>query len=100
MAARHSFQGEAVFNIGGPSISVKQVIDAIEEVEPVMQGKISFVDNPLPFPPDVDNQVLVEFLGQLPETPLIEGVSETIQLYKSAIANGLVKPSDVKEILA
>jgi UDP-glucuronate 4-epimerase len=100
MAARHPFQGQAVFNIGGDSISVKQVIEAIEVSEPTMKCKISFIDQPLPFPPDVDKNELIKLLGELPHTPLEEGIIETIKIYKQAIDDGKMSMAEVNAILS
>jgi len=100
MAARYPFQGQVVFNIGGDSISVKQVIEAIEVSEPSMKGRITFIDQSLPFPPDVDNSELINLLGELPQTPLLEGVDETIKIYKQAIDDGRMSMAEVDAILS
>jgi len=100
MASRTSFAGAEVFNIGGESVSVPGVIEAIEHSEPAMQGKITFNDQPLPFPPDVDNQELVRVLGPLPNTSLLDGVKETIDIYSAAVNDGSIPMADVEAILA
>jgi nucleoside-diphosphate-sugar epimerase len=100
MAARQAFHGQEVFNIGGDSISVSQVIEAIEKLEPDMRGKITYTDQPLPFPPDVDNQELVKVLGPLPHTSLLDGVKETIDTYRAAVNDGSMTMGDVDAILA
>ncbi len=89
-AARQPIQGAEVFNIGGPSVSTAQVIEAIESCEPEMRGKITYQDTPLPFPPEVDNQALVHLLGELPETPLQQGVSATLEIFHAALRAGKV----------
>lgn len=99
-SALADFEGQDVFNIGGNSISVPEVIQAIEEVEPTMRGKISFIDEPLPFPPDVDNRELENLIGPLPQTTLLDGVRETIVIYRKAIQDGLMDSNDVDAILA
>jgi nucleoside-diphosphate-sugar epimerase len=98
-AARAAFEGAGCFNIGGESVSVPQVITAIEAVEPALRGKLTYNDAPLPFPPDVDNAALVSILGPLPSTPLQQGVAETIQIFKAAIGDGRITAQDVENIL-
>jgi len=91
-AARVSFEGAEVFNIGGDSVSTPQVIEAIEKAEPIALGKITFSDVPLPFPAEVDNQSLINAIGAVAFTPLSEGVHETIEIFRSALAEGKIKP--------
>jgi nucleoside-diphosphate-sugar epimerase len=94
-ATRAPFEGAEVYNIGGNSVSTSEIIAAIENVAPEMRGKISFDDIPLPFPEEVDNTPLANILGSLKETPLSEGTSETIGLFKQAIRQGLLKVENV-----
>jgi UDP-glucuronate 4-epimerase len=89
-AARQPFQGAEAFNLGGPSVSTAQVIAAIEACEPEMRGKITYKDIPLPFPQEVDHSALVRLLGDLPETPLEQGVSATLEIFHGALRSGCV----------
>jgi UDP-glucuronate 4-epimerase len=89
-AARASFSGAESFNIGGPSVSTPEVIAAIEQCEPNARGRITFNDTPLPFPPEVDNRALVNAIGPLPFTPLVEGVGETLSIFRQALAQGKI----------
>jgi nucleoside-diphosphate-sugar epimerase len=91
-AARASIEGAQVFNIGGDSVSTAQVIQAIEKAEPLAHGKITFSDIPLPFSEEVDNRYLVNAIGPITFTPLSEGVHETIEIFRRALANGKIKP--------
>ncbi|MGB8215658.1 MAG: NAD-dependent epimerase/dehydratase family protein [Anaerolineales bacterium] len=90
-AARADCTGAQVFNIGGDSVSTVDVISAIEQVEPSARGRISFEDIPLPFPAEVDNRALVEAIGPLTFTPLSEGVSETLTIFRQALVDGKIK---------
>jgi len=90
--ARTPFNGAEVFNIGGPSVSTTQVIDAIEKVEPASHGKITFDDVPLPFPEEVDSSALEKVIGSLPYTPLEQGVAETMGIFRKALKDGRIKP--------
>lgn len=99
-SALTDFEGQEVYNIGGTSISVPEVIQAIEKVVPDMRGKISYIDNPLPFPPDVENLELEKLLGPLPQTSLLDGVQETIEIYQKTIRDGRMSSSEVEAILS
>ena len=89
-AARTDFSRADVFNIGGNSVSTAQVIEALEKVEPSCRGRITFDDIPLPFPAEVDNQALVNVIGPLAFTPLLDGVAETLTIFRRALADGKI----------
>lgn len=89
-AAKVNFQGAGVFNLGGDSVSTAEVIAAIEQVELSALGRITFDDVPLPFPPEVDNTALTTAIGPLKFTSLFEGVAETIELFRRALAEGKI----------
>ena len=90
-SARTDFQGAEVFNLGGESVSTAEVISAIEQAEPSSQGRISFDEIPLPFPPEVDNTALTTATGPMKLTTLNHGVSETLELFRRALSEGKIK---------
>jgi nucleoside-diphosphate-sugar epimerase len=91
-AARADFKGAEVFNIGGDSVSTVEVIAAIEQAEPSARGRITFDEVPLPFPPEVDNTALTTAIGSLHFTLLDQGVAETLELFRHALAEGKIQP--------
>jgi UDP-glucuronate 4-epimerase len=90
-AARADSHGAEVFNLGGASVSTTQVIKAIEQAEKSARGRITFDDVPLPFPQEVDNRALEQAIGRLRFTPLADGVAETLELFRRALAEGKIK---------
>jgi nucleoside-diphosphate-sugar epimerase len=95
-AARAKLAGAEVFNLGGETVGISDVIREIEACEPSLRGKITYDDIPLPFPEEIDNAPLVSLLGGLRVTPLAEGVKQTIALFKEALADGRVRVEDAK----
>jgi len=89
-AARVPFEGADVFNLRGSVVYMREILASIEAAEPSSRGRISFEDNPLPFPEEYDDSPLISLLGPLPHTPLAEGVSTTIALFKEAVAAGRI----------
>lgn len=89
-AARADFQGAEVFNIGGMSVTMAEVVETIEGVVPSQKGTITFENETLPFPEEMDNSQLVACLGPLPETSLKEGISQTIAIFKDALKAGII----------
>jgi nucleoside-diphosphate-sugar epimerase len=90
-AARADFKGAEVYNIGGDSVSTAEVIEAIEKAEPSACGRITFDDVPLPFPAEVDNHALFNAIGSLAFTALEDGVTETLAIFRRALAERKIK---------
>jgi nucleoside-diphosphate-sugar epimerase len=99
-AVTSDFHGSETYNVGGPSISVPEVIDAIQAVIPEISGKITYENIPLPFPEEVDNSELVKIIGDVPVTPLVIGVRETIGYFRHALETGIMSQEDAQSILA
>lgn len=92
-AARVPLDAHDVYNLRGSIVQIADVIEAIEEVEPAAVGRITCGDEALPLPEDVDDAPLRGLLGGVPETPLIEGVAQSIALFRQAIAEGRLDPA-------
>lgn len=90
LAARTPFQGAEVFNMRGAVVPMESIVSAIEQAEPSSAGRITFSEQPLSLPSDVDDSRLHAALGAIPETPLQEGVDTSIQIFKQAIAQGRI----------
>jgi nucleoside-diphosphate-sugar epimerase len=95
-AARADFKGADVFNLRGSVVRMSEIVAAIEAAEPSLKGQITFDDKPLPFPEDMDDATLVAAIGQLPYTSLEEGVSQTISIFKEALADRRLQPDALK----
>jgi nucleoside-diphosphate-sugar epimerase len=90
-AARTPFAGADVFNIQGSVAHVRDIVTAIEAAEPNAKGKITFEDNPLMFPEGQEDDALKGLIGKVPNTPLREGVAQTIDCFKAALADGRLR---------
>jgi UDP-glucuronate 4-epimerase len=85
-AARAEHESAAVFNLGGPSSHMTEVVDAIEAATPEMSGRITFEDVQLPFPEEMDSGGLEDVIGPIAWTPLEEGTRQTIEHYRARMA--------------
>jgi len=94
-AARSPFTGMDVLNLTGTVAHMQQVVNAIESAAPEMKGQITFEEKGLPFPEEMDAQPLTQALGQLPVTPLTEGVAETLNRFRTLIQQGALKKTDM-----
>ena len=90
-AARTTKQGADVFNLAGSVAQMSEVVAAIQAVLPTAQ--ITHEETPLPFPHGATDAELHDLLGEIPYTPLEEGVAKTMAHFERAIANGLLPKS-------
>ncbi len=96
-AVRANLESAPVFNLGGASVTMADVVAAIDEVVPDMAGQITFNPVPFPIPEDVDGKPVDSALGGVHWRPFKEGVRETIEHFRQAAANGRI---DVDRALA
>lgn len=89
-AARTKYDGAGAFNLGGLSPHMTEVVAAIQKAAPQAADKITFEDLQLPFPPEVDGTRLEEAIGKVHHKPLIDGVAETIDMFRTLIQQGKV----------
>ncbi|HEX8916900.1 MAG TPA: hypothetical protein VF898_00215, partial [Chloroflexota bacterium] len=91
-AARAEVQDAPALNVGGAAVSLSEWVTTIEEVLPEAKGLITHGDTELPFAYRVDNSGLVRLLGPVPETPIREGIRQSIEMFQDLLNRGLVKP--------
>jgi nucleoside-diphosphate-sugar epimerase len=82
LAARAATKGAHVVNFPGVAASMEEVVAAIEAEAPDVKGKITWSEEPLPFPALLESGKLERRVGELPRTPLVEGVRRTIEHYR------------------
>lgn len=91
-AARAPFAGADVFNLHGQVVHVREIVAALEAVVPESRGQLTFADPPLSFPEAMDDTPLLNVLGELPHTPLADGIAATLAIFKQALADGRLAP--------
>jgi nucleoside-diphosphate-sugar epimerase len=96
-AARTPFEGADVFNIRGSVAHMDEIVAAIETAEPAAKGTITYEDFEIPFPKGQKDDALRALLGDVPRTPLNDGVAQTIAHFKEAIADGRLPESGEQE---
>ncbi|HEY6526483.1 MAG TPA: NAD(P)-dependent oxidoreductase [Solirubrobacteraceae bacterium] len=90
LASRSPARSATVHNLSSRAVHMSDVVAAIEAAEPAAAGTITFVDHQLPFPAEADHASLREIIGEPPETPLREGVADTVRRFRELIATGAV----------
>ncbi len=89
-ASRAGLGGAEVYNLGGTTVSMTEVVEAIEEAAPEAEGSIRISGSHMPFPTDMDDSAVNAALGTLQWRPFKQGVKDTIADFKAAIAAGRI----------
>lgn len=89
-AARSDVEGAQVFNLGGTKASMPEVVAAIEAAAPEAKGLITISGTSMPFPDDINDSAVNAALGTLTWRPFAQGVKDTIDDFKAAIAAGRI----------
>ena len=89
-AARASLDKAPVFNLGGSTAHMSEIVTAIEKAAPEMAGKITFEQADLPIPAAIDDAPLNAALGPISWIPLIDGVQQTIAQFRAAAKAGTI----------
>jgi UDP-glucuronate 4-epimerase len=83
LASRAASDGAHVANFPGGAASMAEVVAAIEAASPEAAGRITWVDERLPFPETLEATALERLVGPLPRTPLADGVRRTIEHFRA-----------------
>lgn len=87
-ASRAVDANASVHDLPGRSTPMEEIVAAIAASAP--DAAISFEPNPLPFPSVLDGTPLEAVAGPLPETTLADGVRETVERFRTLLADGRV----------
>jgi nucleoside-diphosphate-sugar epimerase len=79
-------EGARVFNFPGVVAPMADVVAAMEAAAPEVAGRITWVEQPLPFPEGLEANGLEQTVGPVPRTALADGVRETIALFRARAA--------------
>jgi nucleoside-diphosphate-sugar epimerase len=94
-AATSDLTGAHVFNLHGETISIADVIAEIERAWPDAAGTITHSDVPLAIPAEMDDHAIRSALGDIPSTPLAEGVRETMERFAELKGEGRLDTGDL-----
>jgi nucleoside-diphosphate-sugar epimerase len=99
-ALRSPLEGAAVYNLGGTTVGIEDIVRCIETNVPEARGRITFSDRPLALPEAFDSRPIIDALGAWTETPLERGVQLTLDCYRAGLHNGTVNDAYLDRLLA
>jgi len=85
-AANQPLNGAYSFNLGTEPAEVQKIAEIIKQLRP--QIEITVADTTLPFPAGFDDSELKKQLNPMPETPLEDGIRQTIEHFEKCLTDG------------
>jgi len=96
-AATSNLTGAHVFNLHGETVHVAEIVAEIERSWPEPRSAITYADEPLGIPPEMDDSAIRAALGDLPATPLAQGVRATIERFAELHREGSLDTNDLDQ---
>ncbi|HEX2478485.1 MAG TPA: NAD(P)-dependent oxidoreductase [Geminicoccaceae bacterium] len=82
-----------VFDLNGRATTVAEWLDIVRALAPGAQLDIE--GEPLPFPADLSDEPIREYLGDYGPVPLVDGIEETFDAFRRLLAAGALSPKAV-----
>jgi nucleoside-diphosphate-sugar epimerase len=92
-ASRSSLDGAHVFNLAGQPVDIGDWVATVESIVPEAVGLLRVAPVELPFPSEIDHAALAE-LGDIPETPVRDGIAETVEIFQRLAEEGRLVGTD------
>ncbi|MGH9328155.1 MAG: NAD-dependent epimerase/dehydratase family protein [Terriglobia bacterium] len=89
--------GARAYSLRGAVIQVEEFIDTLEKVSPGARKLVRAEGKPLPIAADLDDSALVRDVGDIPRTPLEDGIRETLETFRMLQREGRLDVSDLEE---
>lgn len=93
--AESQLGGARVYTLRGTVIQMQDFITALERDNPRARDHISAVGPPLPIAYDLDDNALIRDHGEIPITPLAQGIRETREIFERLQRTGKLKTDDL-----
>jgi nucleoside-diphosphate-sugar epimerase len=85
--------GAHVFDLNGRATSVAKWLDIVRALAPGAQ--LDIAGDPLPFPADLSDEPIRQYLGDYGPVPLEEGIQATYTAFKRLLAAGALSPDAI-----
>ncbi|MGH9447866.1 MAG: NAD-dependent epimerase/dehydratase family protein, partial [Terriglobia bacterium] len=93
--AEAGLTGARIYSLRGAVIQMDEFIETLDQIQSGSRRLVSAEGKQLPVAPDLDDSALVRDLGEIPRTPLREGIRETLRTFESLHQAGRLDISDL-----
>jgi nucleoside-diphosphate-sugar epimerase len=88
------YQGAKSYNLRGDVVDLATFHRALCEAEPAAGELVTFGDRQIGIAYDLDDAALQRDLGPVPKTSLVEGIRQTVALFRQLDARGMLDAAD------
>jgi nucleoside-diphosphate-sugar epimerase len=88
--------GAKIYNLRGSVTQTSEFIDALTRIVPQARDLVRAEGGALPIAYDLDDSALVRDLGDVPRTPLDQGIRETVAIFERLQRAGRLSTSDLE----
>jgi nucleoside-diphosphate-sugar epimerase len=89
------YQGAKSYNLRGAVVDLQTFHKALCAVEPTAKQLVTHGDRQLTIAFDLDDAALQRDVGELPKTPLEEGIRATLEMFRQQAKDGTLDTSDL-----
>jgi nucleoside-diphosphate-sugar epimerase len=89
------YQGAKSYNLRGHVVDMKTLHQAMCEVEPTTAKLITHGERQIAIAYDLDDSALQRDLGPMPLTPLVDGIRQTLEMFRKLQAQGRLDTVDL-----
>jgi len=89
------YQGAKSYNLRGEVVDLPGFHQALCSVDPAADRFITFGDKQIPIAFDLDDGALQRDLGPMPQTPLVEGIRQTLEHFRRLNSEGRLDTHDI-----
>jgi nucleoside-diphosphate-sugar epimerase len=93
--AESDVPGAHVYTLRGTVVQMRDFLDTLARVIPGSRNLVRAEGQPLPIAYDLDDSALVRDLGEVPRTPLEQGIRETAEIFERLRAAGQLDLQDL-----
>ena len=90
-------RGARVYTLRGAVVRLEDFVRTLEEVYPRSRGLIRAEGKHLPIASDLDDSALAQDLGDVPRTPLAQGILETVAIFERLQREGRLDTKDLEQ---
>jgi nucleoside-diphosphate-sugar epimerase len=90
------YHGAKSYNVRGAVVSLEVFHKALCEVAPEAQELVGYGERQLAVHYNLDDSGLQREIGEIPATPLVEGIRQTLAMFRQHLAEGRLDTSDLE----
>jgi nucleoside-diphosphate-sugar epimerase len=95
LSLERPYTGAKSYNLRGAVITLADFHQALSEVLPEAAQLVTFGKTQIAIAYDLSDEALQKDLGPMPKTPLIDGIRETVEIFRTLLAANQLDTSDL-----